>query len=126
MSWLPRIAKFAFVGGHALAEPPVTWSVTAVWEVGTAGTMKTSFWASALSGNPIASPIARMMRAAVFPMGVRTGRSERVSRGRTIPAVSTPPGPRSVIPFRYLRTLQRDPIPFFGRIANEYGDAVQF
>ena len=25
----------------------------------------------------------------------------------------TPPGPRSTIPFRYLRTLQRDPIPFF-------------
>src|SRR3954449_7776508 len=38
----------------------------------------------------------------------------------------TPPGPRSVIPFRYLRTLQRDPIPFFSRIANDYGDAVQF
>jgi cytochrome P450 len=40
--------------------------------------------------------------------------------------MSTPPGPRSVIPFRYLRTLQRDPIPFFSRIAAEYGDAVQF
>src|SRR5258706_152515 len=40
--------------------------------------------------------------------------------------MSTPPGPRSVIPFRYLRTLQRDPIPFFSRIANEYGDAAQF
>jgi cytochrome P450 len=38
----------------------------------------------------------------------------------------TPPGPRSVIPFRYLRTLQRDPIPFFTRVANEYGDAAQF
>jgi cytochrome P450 len=38
----------------------------------------------------------------------------------------TPPGPKSVIPFRYLRTLQRDPIPFFTRIANEYGDAAQF
>src|SRR5258706_5186013 len=40
--------------------------------------------------------------------------------------MSTPPGPRSVIPFRYLRTLQRDPIPFFTKIASEYGDAVQF
>jgi cytochrome P450 len=40
--------------------------------------------------------------------------------------MSTPPGPKSVIPFRYLRTLQRDPIPFFARIASEYGDAAQF
>jgi cytochrome P450 len=38
----------------------------------------------------------------------------------------TPPGPKSVIPFRYLRTLQRDPIPFFTKIANDYGDAAQF
>jgi cytochrome P450 len=38
----------------------------------------------------------------------------------------TPPGPRSRIPFRYLRTLQRDPIPFFTRLATEYGDASQF
>jgi cytochrome P450 len=37
-----------------------------------------------------------------------------------------PPGPKSVIPFRYLRTLQRDPIPFFTRMAGEYGDAAQF
>src|SRR4051794_6997842 len=40
--------------------------------------------------------------------------------------MSTPPGPRSRVPFRYLRTLQRDPIPFFNRIATEYGDASQF
>lgn len=39
---------------------------------------------------------------------------------------SLPPGPKSVIPFRYLRTLQRDPIPFFARVAGEYGDAAQF
>jgi len=39
---------------------------------------------------------------------------------------SLPPGPKSVIPFRYLRTLQRDPIPFLRRVANDYGDAVQF
>jgi cytochrome P450 len=39
---------------------------------------------------------------------------------------SQPPGPRSVIPFSYLRTLQRDPIPFFTRVAHEYGDAAQF
>ena len=38
----------------------------------------------------------------------------------------TPPGPRSKIPFRYLRTLQRDPIPFFQKLADEYGDASQF
>jgi cytochrome P450 len=37
-----------------------------------------------------------------------------------------PPGPRSIIPFRHLRTLQRDPIPFFARLAEEYGDASQF
>jgi cytochrome P450 len=37
-----------------------------------------------------------------------------------------PPGPKSIIPFRYLRTLQRDPIPFFARVAGEYGDAAQF
>jgi Cytochrome P450 len=37
-----------------------------------------------------------------------------------------PPGPRSRIPFRYLRTLQRDPIPFFAGVASEYGDAAQF
>ena len=36
------------------------------------------------------------------------------------------PGPRSIIPFRYLRVLQRDPIPFFAGIAAEYGDAAQF
>jgi cytochrome P450 len=40
--------------------------------------------------------------------------------------MSTPPGPRSKIPFRYLRTLQRDPIPFFQRLASDYGDASQF
>jgi cytochrome P450 len=40
--------------------------------------------------------------------------------------MSTPPGPRSRIPFRYLRTLQRDPIPFFTRLASDYGDASQF
>jgi cytochrome P450 len=38
----------------------------------------------------------------------------------------TPPGPKSHVPFRYLRTLQRDPIPFFQRLAEEYGDASQF
>jgi cytochrome P450 len=40
--------------------------------------------------------------------------------------MSTPPGPRSRIPFRFLRRLQRDPIPFFARLAAEYGDASQF
>jgi cytochrome P450 len=40
--------------------------------------------------------------------------------------MSTAPGPRSRIPFRYLRTLQRDPIPFFQKLAEEYGDASQF
>jgi len=40
--------------------------------------------------------------------------------------MSTPPGPRSRIPFRYLRALQRDPIPFFQKLATDYGDASQF
>src|SRR3954449_12410857 len=40
--------------------------------------------------------------------------------------MSTPPGPKSRIPFRYLRTLQRDPIPFFQKLADEYGDASHF
>ncbi len=39
---------------------------------------------------------------------------------------SLPPGPKSRIPFRYLRTMQRDPIPFLSRAAAEYGDAVFF
>ncbi|HXH39684.1 MAG TPA: cytochrome P450 [Thermoanaerobaculia bacterium] len=48
--------------------------------------------------------------------------------GYHLPATmpTLPPGPKSVIPFRYLRTLQRDPIPFFARVASEYGDAAQF
>ena len=37
-----------------------------------------------------------------------------------------PPGPRSLIPFRYLRLMQRNPIPFFTRLAREYGDAAMF
>jgi len=40
--------------------------------------------------------------------------------------MSTPPGPRSRIPFRYLRILQHDPIPFFQKLADDYGDASQF
>ena len=43
----------------------------------------------------------------------------------TTPA-TLPSGPRSVIPFRYLRVLQRDPIPFLTNVAREYGDAAQF
>ena len=39
---------------------------------------------------------------------------------------ATPPGPRSIFPGRFLRIMQRDPIPFFTRLAQEYGDAVQF
>ena len=42
------------------------------------------------------------------------------------PMTAIPIGPRSIIPYRFLRTMQRDPIPFFTRIAAEYGDAVQF
>jgi len=38
----------------------------------------------------------------------------------------TPPGPRSLVPFRFLRPLQRDPIPFLTRITREYGDVVGF
>ena len=37
-----------------------------------------------------------------------------------------PAGPREILPFRFLRVMQRDPIPFFTRLAREYGDAVQF
>src|ERR1043165_1968375 len=38
----------------------------------------------------------------------------------------TPPGPRSLLPGRLLRTLQRDPIPLFTRLARDYGDASMF
>jgi cytochrome P450 len=37
-----------------------------------------------------------------------------------------PEGPRSRFPGRFLRVMQRDPIPFFTRMAAEHGDAVQF
>jgi cytochrome P450 len=37
-----------------------------------------------------------------------------------------PRGPRSLLPGRFLRIMQRDPIPFFTRLAREHGDAVQF
>src|ERR1043165_7384029 len=38
----------------------------------------------------------------------------------------TPPAPRSLPPGRLLRTLQRDPIPLFTRLARDYGDASMF
>jgi len=41
-------------------------------------------------------------------------------------ATLTPPGPRSYFPGRFLRAMQRDPIPFFGWLAREYGDAARF
>lgn len=37
-----------------------------------------------------------------------------------------PRGPHSIVPFRYLRIMQNEPIPFFMRLARDYGDAVQF
>ena len=37
-----------------------------------------------------------------------------------------PPGPRSFVPWRTLRIMQRAPIPFFARLAREYGDASMF
>jgi cytochrome P450 len=37
-----------------------------------------------------------------------------------------PHGPHSILPFRFLRVMQRDPIPFLTRLARDYGDAVQF
>lgn len=37
-----------------------------------------------------------------------------------------PSGPRSLLPGRFLRVMQREPIPFFNRLAREYGDAVSF
>jgi hypothetical protein len=40
--------------------------------------------------------------------------------------MQTPPGPRSYIPGRFLRAMQRDAIPFFTELARDYGDAAQF
>lgn len=37
-----------------------------------------------------------------------------------------PHGPSSLWPGRYLRIMQREPIPFFHGLARNYGDAVQF
>jgi cytochrome P450 len=37
-----------------------------------------------------------------------------------------PQGPRSIIPFRFLRRMQRDPLPFLTSLARDYGDIVQF
>ncbi len=37
-----------------------------------------------------------------------------------------PVGTRALFPGRLLRVMQRDPIPFFTRMAREHGDAVQF
>lgn len=37
-----------------------------------------------------------------------------------------PAGPRSLFPGRFLRVMQRDPIPFFNGLARQYGDAVSF
>lgn len=37
-----------------------------------------------------------------------------------------PPGPRSFLPGRFLRAMQRAPIPFFARLARDYGDAAAF
>jgi len=37
-----------------------------------------------------------------------------------------PVGARSILPGRFLRIMQRDPIPFFRRMASECGDASQF
>src|SRR5882762_5261939 len=38
----------------------------------------------------------------------------------------TAPGPRSLVPGRFLRAMQRAPIPFFAGLARQYGDAVMF
>jgi len=38
----------------------------------------------------------------------------------------TPPGPRSLIPGRFLRSMQRSPTTFLQRLAREYGDVVRF
>jgi cytochrome P450 len=37
-----------------------------------------------------------------------------------------PPGPRTFVPGRFLRAMQHAPIPFFGQLAREYGDAAVF
>jgi hypothetical protein len=44
----------------------------------------------------------------------------------SIYTMKTPPGPRSYLPGRFLRAMQRDPIPFFTKLARDYGDAAQF
>ena len=36
------------------------------------------------------------------------------------------PGPRNFVPGRFLRAMQRAPIPFFARLARQYGDAAMF
>jgi cytochrome P450 len=36
-----------------------------------------------------------------------------------------PTGPRTLVPGRFLRIMQRDPIPFFTAIARDYGDIAQ-
>jgi cytochrome P450 len=40
--------------------------------------------------------------------------------------LKTPSGPRARFPFAFLRAMQRRPIPFFTRLAREYGDVSQF
>jgi cytochrome P450 len=37
-----------------------------------------------------------------------------------------PPGPRNFVPGRFLRAMQRAPIPFFARLARDFGDAAMF
>src|SRR6476661_6773040 len=40
--------------------------------------------------------------------------------------MSLPPGPKSLYPFQFLRSMQRDATNFLERIAREYGDVVFF
>ena len=37
-----------------------------------------------------------------------------------------PPGPHTLVPGRFLRAMQRAPIPFFTQLARQYGDAAMF
>jgi cytochrome P450 len=38
--------------------------------------------------------------------------------------MQTPPGPRSYLPGRFLRAMQRDPIPFFTKLARDFGEGL--
>jgi cytochrome P450 len=56
--------------------------------------------------------------------------SRRSGREQPVPprvaGLPTPPGPRSRIPLRELRTFRRDPLGYVERVAREHGDVAHF